>query len=127
MKEEEKILKAVTCLIEQTQDGKLKWNACQPPNDITEGKEGTVHIVYQTERDNKLIRLYEYKDRVYTDEDVWHWDDRVALELSNEPKNAWWRFPRHSVIWDLLEAVKFKVAGADEFIDNLLLGKDMPF
>lgn len=111
---------AITSLIQQTQDGTISWRACSPSDDLTKGSEDVVDTVYVAEKDGRLVRLYKYRYKHFTDEDVWYWDEDVALELSDEDKSSWWRFPEHRALWDLLEAVKFKVVGVDQFIDKLL-------
>jgi hypothetical protein len=125
----DKILTAIARLIDQTQDSQLKWQgqACKPTDDIVAGKEILVDIVYQAEKDDRLIRLYEYKYRHYVDEDEYFWSRDIALELSDVTKKSWWRFPSHSAIKDLFEAVQFQIVGADQFIKNLISDKDLPF
>ena len=127
MKEENKTAKAITLLVQQTQDGVLRWEAHSPGKDLTGGTDIFIESVYLAEKEEQTLRLYSYKDRFYTDEDVWHWEDRVALELSDKRGVSWWRFPAHPVIWDLLEAVRFKTVGADTFIDKLLAEKEPPW
>jgi hypothetical protein len=127
MTEESKTTKAIAILLEQTQEGLLKWKVSGPAEDLSQGTDIDVDLMYVTEKEGRTLRLYPYRCRSYTDEDVWHWEDRVALELSDPEKMSWWEFPKDRVIWDLLEAVKFKTVGVDTFIDKLLKEKDPPF
>jgi len=126
MKEENKTAKAITLLLQQTQDGFLRWEAHTPGEDLTQGTARLVETVYFAEKEQQTLRLYSYRDRFYTDEEVWHWEDGVALELSDKKGISWWQFPGHPIIWDLLEAVRFKTAGADAFIDKLLEEGEAP-
>lgn len=127
MTEENKTTKAITILLEQTQEGVLKWRVSGPGEDLTQGTDAIVDVMYVAEKEGRVLRLYPFQFRSYTDEDEWHWEDGVALELSDPHKMSWWQFPKHAVIWDLLEAVKFKTVGVDTFIDKLIAEKDKPF
>jgi hypothetical protein len=125
MTEENKTTKALTLLLEQTQEGVLKWQASTLAEDLlSQGTNTVAKVMYVAEKDRRLLRLYPYRVRSYTDEDEWHWEDEVALEVSDPQKLSWWQFPKHPVIWDLLEAVKFKTADIDTFIDKLIAEKD---
>jgi len=127
MSEEGRIAKAITRLIQETQDGQLKWVASRPSRDVSEGRDIIVDSVYTTKKDKREIRLYPYRYRSFMEEDVWYWEDGVALELADQDGISWWRFPNHLVIRDLLEAVQFKTVGVDQFIDKLLKEDDLPF
>lgn len=120
VKEKDRIVAAITSLIRKTQDGVLEWKTSSPTDVITEGTETLVDTVYLARKDDRPIRLYAYRRKCYTEEDVWYWGERVALELSDESGTSWWRFPEHPAIWDLLEAVRFKTVGVDQFIEKLL-------
>lgn len=120
MKEESRTTKAIAALLRQTQDGTLKWQPIGATSDLTAGTEDVVETVYLAEAEGRLLRLFPFKTKYYTDEDVWHWDDGVALELSDEKHTSWWRFPKQPITWDLLEAVNFKTVGVDQFIDTIV-------
>lgn len=117
--EKNKTIQAITLLLEQTQEGTLKWKVSSPARDLIQGPN-LIDVVYIAEKDQRLLRLYPYKFKYFVDEENWHWENEVALELSDSQKVAWWQFPKHPVTWDLLEAVQFKTVGADSFIENLL-------
>lgn len=121
MTDENKIAKAIAAIIQQTQDGTLEWQAVSPPPiDLTKGTEDIVQNVYLANKEGRLLRLFPFKTKFYRDEDMWVWVDDVALELSDYEHTAWWRFPAHHIVQDLLEAVRFKTVGVDEFIDRML-------
>jgi len=124
--DENKITKAIAAIIQETQNGRLVWKAADPPSELTKGTEDIVEIVYYADRHERLLRLFPFKTKYYTDEDVWTWVDDLALEVSDESRSAWWRFPQHRIITDLLEAVRFKTVGVDKFIDSVLSGEE-PF
>jgi len=123
--EKNKTTKAITLLLEQTQEGVLKWSASAPGKDLTLG-DNIVEVMYIAEKDQRTLRLYPYRFRSYTDEDEWHWDYGVTLELSDPQKRSWWQFPTHPIINDLLEAIQFKTVGVDTFLDKLISEKGEP-
>ena len=125
MTEKNKITKAITLLLEQTQEGVLKWRASAPGKDLTQG-DNIIDVIYVAEKEQRTLRLYTLRFRSFTDVEEWHWEDEVALELSDPLNKSWWRFPKHPVILDLLEAVQFKTVGVDTFIDKLIAEKDNP-
>ena len=120
MTQQDKVTNAVVKILQQTQDGTLAWKPVHPSHDLTSGTEDVVETVYLAQKGDRLLRLYPYKSRYYLDDCEYHWEDHVALELSDKSRTTWWRFPGDRVIWDILEAVKFKTAGVEGFIDDLL-------
>ncbi|HXT02334.1 MAG TPA: hypothetical protein VN915_16795 [Elusimicrobiota bacterium] len=119
MTQENKTARAMFLFLKLTQDGKLIWTAMDPSPDTMEDGNKVVRVMYVAKKDDRMLRLYHYRFRSYTDEDEWHWEDSIALEVSDPKGLSWWSFPRNRVIWDLYEAVKFKTTKVDEFIDNL--------
>jgi len=120
MREENRDFKAVTRLLELTQEGLLKWESRGPCDDILEGRDIVVDIVYVAAKDKRLLRLYQFRYKSWLDDVNWHWEEDIALELSDEKRVTWWRFPENRVLQDLLEAVKFRTVGVDQFLDELL-------
>ena len=127
MKEESKTTKAIAALLRQTQDGTLKWGPTGATSDLAAGTEDVVETVYLAETEGRLLRLFPFKTQYYSDADMWSWVKGVALELSDETQTSWWRFPKHPITWDLLEAVQFKTVGVDQFIDTIVPDDYIPF
>ena len=119
MNDQSDITKALAGLIRETQDGGLVWKATTPPGDLAQGAE-IVTIVYCASRGPRLLRLFPFKTKVYIEPDVGSWTDGCALEVSDDMGQAWWRFPEHPIVTDLLEAVRFKTVGVGDFIDSVL-------
>lgn len=120
MKDRRRVAAAITSLIRKTQDRALQWKASAPADDLLISTSGeTVQTVYVAEMAGRLIRLYSYTRTRWADEDVPCVEERVGLELSDENKKSWWRFPDHPAIADLLEAVRYKTVAVDQFLDSL--------
>ncbi len=119
MKYQDRITTAITSLIRKTQHGVLQWKPSSPTGDITWPSEIVVDTVYLATMADGVIRLYTYRSKYCPEEHLWYWEEDVALELSDEGKKSWWRFPKHPAIRDLLEAVRFKSVGVGQFLDKL--------
>ncbi len=120
MKDKDKITKSLAALLQQTQDESLTWEVGDPPRNLSMPTDDIIDIVYYSTKDNHRLRLYPFKTRYYTDEDIYHWQDGVNLEVSDESESSWWQFPSNPIIWDLLEAVRFKTVEVEGFIDGLI-------
>jgi len=124
MKEQDRITKLLAKLLQQTQEGTLVWEAGKPPRDLTFGTEDVADTVFISEKKGRILRLFPYKTKFYTDEEEYHWEDGVALDISDEKESSWWRFPQNPIILDLLEAVKFNTVDVEGFINGLLSEED---
>ena len=120
MIDKNRIAAAITSLIRKTQDGTLQWRASPPADDLlVSTSDETVQTVYVAETAGRLVRLYSYTRRHWADEDASYWQEHVGLELSDENKKSWWRFPHHPAIADLLQAVRYRTVAVDQFLDRL--------
>ena len=119
MKDVDKITKSIATLLQQTQDGSLTWEAGRPPRSLSMPTDKIIDIVYVSTKGERCLRLYPFKTKDY-DGDLYHWEDGVTLEVSDESESSWWQFPHNPIIWDLLEAVRFKTVEVEGFIDGLI-------
>lgn len=115
MKAKNRFTEAITTLIQETQDGVLKWLAQPPSVEVGPNLHLRVETHFLAKRDPWQLRLYSYRG-----EDPQGFQPEVALEVSEQGKTSWWKFPHEAAIWDLLDAVRFKEARVDEFIDKLV-------
>ena len=116
MKNRNKIATAITSLIRKTQDGAVQWKVSSRRGDSTiPANEGFDQNVYHAEIAGRVVRLYGYTRRDPADGLV----EEVALEVSDENRESWWTFPDHPAIADLLEAVKYRTVGVEQFIEKL--------
>lgn len=120
MKDKDKITKSLATLLQQTQDGSLTWEAGGVPRSLNLATDDIIDVVYVSTKGDRCLRLYPFRTKDYDDADLYHWRDDVTLEVSDESVSSWWQFPHNSIIWDLLEAVRFKTVGVEGFIDGLI-------
>lgn len=120
MKDKGKITKSLAALLQQTQDGPLTWEAEEPPNGLSMKTDEIIDTVYISTKDGRRLKLYSFKTKCHYDEDLFNWTDGVTLKVSDESEISWWQFPHNPIIWDLLEAVRFKTVEVEGFIDGLI-------
>jgi hypothetical protein len=142
--EKNKWIDAVAKLLQLTQDRKLKWEPHSPPAYLNlQPDRQRVEVVYETQFNDKAIRLYQVTYKVerprrdpysittlrlgqlggYFDQsepDYPYWAKKTVLELLDESGFGAWTFPQSDVLDDLFEAVTYQVAGVREFLDEIL-------
>lgn len=102
-------------LLAQTKSDERVWQAI----DLT--REELVGEQYTTEAGDKTIAIYEYRYRAYQSEfDSYGWESDVAIEFIDGEHERLWRFPESDARWALLDAVRYQVAGGEDFLDEFL-------
>jgi hypothetical protein len=105
-------------LVELTQTGQISWAREIPPRQILT-THNRIQQVYVTFYNGRNIRLYEEMYKYFTDEDEYYWQAQLVLEFVDENSNSIWQFPQTSNGWDLLNAVKYRDANVDAFINDI--------
>jgi hypothetical protein len=132
--EKNKWIDAVGKLLTLTQEGQVVWTTSDPPASLNSLPHERVDVVYLTRYKDKKLRLYELQYKVekppeweavsvlsqFGNKQYPYWTKRTVLELLDENELSAWRFPRTSVIDDLLTAVKYQVAGVRDFLAEIL-------
>lgn len=121
-----KWLDAVLKMIKFTQEDKLQWESKAPPNWLNKDPEVIVDVIFMTIFKNKAIQLYEKRTKIPNPGNLpfikgsYYWKDEIVLEFIDEEGCSLWRFPQSSALNDLLNAVKYQVAGVTDFLDEIL-------
>lgn len=114
----DKWVQLVSDLIERTQSRKIKWSSYIPKD------SPRVRVVYRAVHKDKGLRLYrreEVSGELAVFASVLHSArEALILEVVDAQQNSLWTFPEVSVLADLYEAVRYQVAGIDEFLVDLL-------
>ena len=128
-----KWVEAITKLIKQTQEGRIKW--LPGKHDKESGRDDLrIESVFITNYKNKTLRLYKYSYKVEVPglfdniANVYsnmtrkypYWTSSIALEFISDDGKSLWTFPDTNALNDLLGAVRYQVAGVDEFLDDIL-------
>ena len=98
MSEKNKWIDAVARLIALTQEGKLVWRT------RNEFDDNDVHTMYEADYAGKILRLRGYH----------------SLYLVDQATDVEWDFPDSEAISHLMEAVKYQLVRAGDFLDELL-------
>ncbi len=114
----DKWVQLVADLIERTQENRLKWSSYVPK------QNPNIQMVYRTTHKDKGLRLYKIEPHTSTDNGpfggIFGVRERVVLEIIDAQQNPVWKVPDNPALNDLLEAVRYQVAGVDEFLTDLL-------
>jgi hypothetical protein len=121
----------VAKLIVDTRAGTVEWEIVPDPSKGWYREEVLGHQ-YRSKISNRIIHLYEYRYKHYSDEDDWDWVNNIGLELVDTKGTMLWRFPLgNRNRYELLEVVRRATSGANDLIDRYLAGKpdddEIPF
>ena len=104
----------VAKLARKTKQGLVDWERAKLRTPAGE-KQG---IIYVAEVLGKRVAVYEYESRYWTDEDEFHWQSDVSIEFIDNEDRTEWRFPQTQGRWDLIDAIRYREAGAADFLRN---------
>jgi len=113
-------IKVVAKLNRLTLERELVWVRRDPPGSITAARNGRVFHFFGTRYRDKNIGIYEERYPFFTDEDTFHWDDRVVLAFYSDDWELQWELPRVAGIQDLYNTIRRRDANADKFAEELL-------
>jgi hypothetical protein len=121
MNETDKNRLVITKLIQETQKDTIIWNSF-PDKRITLPHDGEIiDKVYTSIFKGKHFRLFRYRHKDYSsDFDTLYWSSSIKLEITDKDGFSEWEFPYDNSLNDLYEAVRYKVSGFNEFINELL-------
>ncbi len=110
---------AVKKLIQMTRDGELRW---RPSHELCGRCKETdiVSPAYLAEVDGKRVAIFEYRFMSFTDAEVWHWDTGVTIEFVDQNHESEWVWPSPQGRFELLDAVRYQAAEADDFLNRFL-------
>ena len=94
-------------------------------------------ITFITRYKNKILGLYERRSKIETmptgslgliSASIFNiipsnWNTGVVLEFIDEKGNNIWTFPDVKGLRDLLNSVKYQIAGVDDFLNDLFENK----
>ena len=120
MSDSEKWADAIEKVTKMTDQGSLNWQQAggiPMPNLVRDDVLGDIYVATVQGR---WMAIYEYRDKSYLDDTNWHWEDAVAVEFIDNTGKLQWRWPFYPAAWQLLDAVKRQVTGADDFLRQFL-------
>jgi hypothetical protein len=115
----DKASKAVTKILRQTLSKELVWAADLRKTPLG-AEEYIIGKTYMTQVLDKIVRIFKYKYKYFTDEDEFTWVEGHKLQFTDYKGNPEWEFPYSNAVHDLYEAVSFQTTEVKEFLDKWL-------
>jgi hypothetical protein len=126
---ESRIDQGVFKIFRMTHEGELSWEHDAAPRLWQQNTDAIYPIFFQTQYEGRKLALYQSKERqshlqrnladLISGESN-EWSDSVHLALLGNNDELLFEFPRSRVIRDLFNAVRYKEANVDDFLDKLL-------
>ena len=82
--------------------------------------ENIVGNAYETSAKDKSIAVYEYRYKHFINEEEWEWANEVSIEFVDGAGMMEWKFPQTGKEWDLIDAIRYQAARADQFLEEFL-------
>lgn len=108
----------------ETKEGKLVWESSGIRPTSLSGNEILKGLEYSCKVLTKILRLYQYQYKIYTDEDTYYWENGYRLEFIDIWGNTQWPFPYNRAIDDLYDSVQFKLVNVEGFMDDFLADEE---
>lgn len=121
MNEIREIVQLVDNLTELTQNNQVSWEKKEPGDLLN--RDNIIDFIYILVYKEKIIRLYKEEYWYYFyDEDVekCRKGTRLILEFIDDYGATLWSFPQTANSWDLFNAVQYKDAKVDEFLQGIM-------
>jgi hypothetical protein len=128
-----------------THKGELEWVSARAPASLTAGTDGIFPIFFETEYQGRKLVLF--RERAYRSmsgvepnavqraahamglvaELDSRWIVKDVLALADQDGNILYEFPPSRQVRDLMETVKYKASGVQDFLDEILNNNSEPF
>lgn len=130
---EDKFDQAALKIFKLTHLGEIEWTKVTPPKSIGEGTDWIFPLYFEAKYQGRKLGLFRERLRLaagaarsawalatMADSEALQWTESDRLVLLDEDGELAYSFPRSRVIRDLLDAVRYKTSGVDQFLDELL-------
>ncbi|USX28671.1 hypothetical protein NHH73_10465 [Oxalobacteraceae bacterium OTU3CINTB1] len=124
---------AVLKMLKLTHLGVLSWVKESPPQALIDSTDSVISSYFESEYHSRKLALFHQRRRrtgmeeylaknslvaMFSEDDKWVEIDRLVL-LHDDGEIAY-SFPPSRVVRDLLQTVRHKTSGIDQFLDELL-------
>ena len=120
----------------ETVSGNIIWERSHRAVPLSlSGNEQLIGFSYVANVNNKMLQIYKFQYRDYTDEDTYTWVEDIRLEfIDNLNHKTVYIFPYDRITHDLYASILYKTSGIDDFINDYLTqdelrdgNPDLPF
>jgi len=126
---EDKYAQAVLKIFRMTHEGNLKWHHGKAPAIWSMATDSVYPIYFETEYQGRTLALFEERfpvlkmpkalsTSIFGDDR--NWGSRARLALLGPHDEIMFEFPYVREIQGLLDAVRYKEADVEEFLDEIL-------
>ncbi|MTV41486.1 hypothetical protein [Duganella radicis] len=132
---EDKFDQAILKIFKLTHSGVIEWSKSTPPESIAGGSDSVISVYFEATYQGRTLGLFHERFRrqggtlgmartiaelTGIAADSSQWGERARLVLLYEDGAVAYSFPYSRVTKDLLETVRYKTSGVDQFLDELL-------
>lgn len=133
---EDKFNQAILKIFKLTHLGVIEWVKATVPKSLSQGSDSVFPLYFEAEYQGRKLGLFRERLRrnvvasatmktvaAYTGEGIkegLQWVDSDRLVLLDDDGELAYSFPHSRVIRDMLETVRYKTSGVDQFLDELL-------
>lgn len=124
-----KLDQAVFQILRLTHEDKLNWENKRPPALWRENTDDVYPIYFETKHQGRKLALFQKRSKVdeteryiahMTNQPVDDWTQSLHLALLGGNDEILFDFPWSPQVSDLFQAVRYKEANVDEFVESLL-------
>ncbi|MFL3320445.1 hypothetical protein [Klebsiella michiganensis] len=117
----DKITKLVVTLNKLTVQKSISWQAIDAHENLTNGTQDILQVVFHTTYSEKHFIIYNRKYRHYFDEHQWSWAEGIVLAIVTPSfKILWETYVQTQALRDLYSSVSKQASGFDDIVDELL-------
>ncbi|EIX1616019.1 hypothetical protein MJ669_004020 [Cronobacter sakazakii] len=117
----DKTIKLVVSLNKLTVQKSIEWTVLDAPENLIEGTEDIIQVVFHANFKGKDFVLYNRKYRYYLDEHEWAWAEGLVLAIVTPTyKPIWETYEQTQALRDLFNSVTKQASGFNDFVDELL-------
>jgi hypothetical protein len=77
----DKISSLIVQVIHKTVKGSIDWDVSEPPRYFEDGVEDIIPLIYTTSYKGKKLAVFLRRFKYFTDEDEFHWSEKVVLHF----------------------------------------------
>jgi len=118
--DENKVSKFILELIKRTKMKDVIWSTSDRVPIFPDGGERYTDLVYTSELNGKIFRIYKYQIKVFRDEYEYEWSERIKFENVDSLFNVVYEIPYQYSLFNLYETVREQTSGIEDLIDDFL-------
>ena len=126
IKGDDKVSALLVKLNRLTSLGNIEWRVEDAPRPLSRGTDDYIPFFMTAIHKGQLFGLYQQRFQSYDGErEKFYWNERLVLAILDSEGRALWEATQpYSVLLDLFDTARRKIANVDGIIDDLLADDD---